>query len=309
MTIGASKKLYGYPDMGRTGLGHSLLAWARCALWCRETGATMLAPRWLRPRIGPYLRRERDKRNYFLLFHKSTYVGEPTRSKLLLTANRFYAELDLPKPGYKPSKPTVVVFRNALSTNEQKMFHLIAEHAPYLREQLQAMTRPRYVPAPAAAPFIAAHVRMGDFNVATTETLKSGATNSRTPLEWYVSMVQQLHTRVGYTAPVVVFSDGSDEALAPLLALPKVSRAPQQQSITDLLSIAQASVLLASGSGFSYWGSFLGTVPRVCFPGQALSRAVKLVEREIESDGTTALPEDFIQVIIERGLVPESART
>jgi hypothetical protein len=28
--------------------------------------------------------------------------------------------------------------------------------------------------------------------------------------------------------------------------------------------------LLASGSGFSIWGSFLGQVPRICFPGQLL---------------------------------------
>ncbi len=52
MTMGSTKRLYGFPDMGRTGLGHSLLAWGRCAVWCRETGAIMLAPRWLRPRSG-----------------------------------------------------------------------------------------------------------------------------------------------------------------------------------------------------------------------------------------------------------------
>ena len=54
--------LYGYPEMGRTGLGHSLLAWARCVVWCEMTGAKMLAPRWLRIRIGPYLRGERQAR-------------------------------------------------------------------------------------------------------------------------------------------------------------------------------------------------------------------------------------------------------
>jgi hypothetical protein len=297
MTIGTTKHLYGYPDMGRTGLAHSLLAWARCAIWCRETGATMLAPLWLRPRIGPYLRRERDKRNYALLFHKGPYVGEPKRAALLLTANRFYAELDLPAPGYQPSKPTVVIFRNAMANNEKKLFHLVAAHAPYLREQLVGMTRPRYVPTKASAPFIAAHIRLGDFHIATAEQLRSGSTNSRIPPEWYAAVAQQLRAQLGANIPLVVFSDGSDAALAPILSLPSVTRSPRQPSVTDLLSISNASVLIASGSGFSHWGAFLGTVPRICYPGQALSRSVKLVEAEIETDGVSPIPDDFVRLL------------
>jgi hypothetical protein len=297
MKTGTTPNLYGYPDMGRTGLAHSLLAWARCALWCRDTGATMLAPRWLRPRIGPYLRRERDKRNYFLLFHSGQYLADPTRAALLLTADRMFAELDLPKPGYKPTKPTVIVFRNAMADNEKKMFHLVAEHGPYLREQLVAMTRPRHIPPRAPSPFIAAHVRMGDFNVATAEQLKAGATNARIPVEWYASVAQQLRAQLGSNAPVVVFSDGSDAALAPLLSLENVVRSPRQPSITDLLAISQASVLIASGSGFSHWGSFLGNVPRISLTGQALSRFVKLAEREIETDGASPLVDDFVQML------------
>ncbi len=300
MKKGVIDNLYGYPDVGRTGLGHGLLAWARCAIWCRDTGATMLAPRWLRPRIGPYLRRERDKRNYFLLFHKGKYVGEPHRSWILLTASRLYAELDLPEPGFTTSRPTVVVFRNAIANNEQKMFHLVAKDGPFLREQLMRMTKPSYLPKPAKEPFIAVHVRMGDFSHATVEQLKAGATNARIPVEWYVSIVQRLRSALGIQIPLVVFSDGTDEALRPLLKLPNVMRAPHQSAITDLLSISQAELLVASGSGFSRWGAFLGSVPRVSFPGQSHIQNGQSVDTVIENDGSEDLPLDLISSLNER---------
>lgn len=294
--------LYGYPDMGRTGLGHSLLAWGRCAVWCRDTGATMLAPRWLRARVGPYLRRERDKRNYFLLFHKGDYVSEPVRSALLLTANRVYAELDLPERGTIAAHRTVVVFRNALSHNERKMFHLVANDGPYLHDQLIRMTRSRYVPKPPEQPFIALHVRMGDFSAANSEQLKAGATNSRIPPAWYAAILMQLRKRLGHQMPAVLFSDGPDEALAPILTLPNVRRAPRQQSITDLLSIAQSSALIASGSGFSQWGSFLGSVPAISFPGQGLSASPN--RPCIECDASQTLPAEFIARLLGQPQAP-----
>lgn len=149
--------LFGFPDMGRTGLGHSLLAWGRCAVWCRDTGATMLAPQWFRIRVGPYLRREHDKRNYFKLFTRGECVGEPRKSLILAGAVRLYSELDLPEPGCNPSRNTVVVFRNAESVNERKFFHLVVGEGPYLSEQFRKMVRPAYLPELPPEPFIAVH--------------------------------------------------------------------------------------------------------------------------------------------------------
>ena len=263
---------YGFPDMGRTGLAHSLLAWARCAVWCRDTGATMLAPRWLRVRVGPYLRRERDKRNYFFLFHRGAYIGEPKRSAILAASDCWYAELDLPDPGTAIRKNTVVIFRNALAHNERKFFHHVAGEGAFLRGELMKMTRSRYLPPPPADPFIAIHVRMGDFGVASPAQLRAGGTNTQIPPEWYAATLEQLRRQLGTTIPAIVFSDGSDQSLAPLLKQPSVARAPRQASVTDLLSIAQARVLIASGSGFSRWGAFLGGVPCISFPGQGFHR-------------------------------------
>lgn len=288
--------VYGHADVGRFGLGHSLLAWARCVVWCHRSGATMLAPRWLRLRVGPYLRRERDKRNYFLLFSGQGYVGGPRRAWCLWRRPRVDAEapgsaaaLATPPPG------TVVVFHNALADNERKHFHEVYGHAALLHRELTRITRPAYRPAAPARPFIAVHVRMGDFAApADVGGIRPGVHNVRLPVEWYAQMLVAVRQGVGAEVEAVVFSDGDDAALAPLLQLPATRRPPQRPSITDMLSIAQAGLLISSGSGFSLWGAFLGEVPRICYPGQSVVPAHLDATMEVECARAVELPPAFV---------------
>lgn len=285
-------KCYGYADVGRFGLGHSLLAWARCVVWCHETGAEMLAPNWLRLRIGPLLRGERDKRAYFLLFRGPGKLSGLARTWRLWTSRRVPSDevVDgLPVDGGR----TVVVFVNAVADNEKKHFHEVLGHAELLRQELIRMTRPRYRPAPPVEPFIGIHVRLGDFSkVFDPSDIRPNQNNIRLPLCWYVEKLKQLRALLG-EMPTTVFSDGSDEELAELLAQPNVSRAPKQSAVTDMLSMAQASVLISSGSGFSLWGAFLGEVPRVCFPGQNIVRAHAAPDMEAQSGIGDPLPTRF----------------
>ena len=152
---------FGYADVGRFGLAHSLLAWARCTVWCEQMNAPMLAPIWLRVRIGPYLRRERDKREYFRLFSGADYVHDPRRALLLLTARKLAAETDLPQAPDPSGSPVVVVFRNGMTDGRPAYFHAIRDHSALLRDRLTRMTRPEFRPALPERPFIAAHVRLG----------------------------------------------------------------------------------------------------------------------------------------------------
>ena len=167
--------------------------------------------------------------------------------------------------------------------------------------ELVAMTKPRHVPAPVARPFIALHVRMGDFSAPpSAEKLRAGAKNARIPAEWYCSMLTGVRARLGRDVPAVVLSDGSDEALAPLLGLPAVQRSPRQSSVSDLLSMSQGSLLISSGSGFSMWGAYLGDQPRICHPGQRLVRVLasdSSFDREPEVETAAELSQLFIDAV------------
>ena len=255
--------LFGYANVGRFGLGHSLLAWARCVVWCHDLSVPVIAPCWLRLRVGPYIRRERDKRFYWRLFQAGRQ-SEDCASELLATADRLSAEAELPETAFRPTKNTVVVFTNAFADNERKHFHEIVGKSAVVREALIDVTRPRFFPHSSREPHIAIHVRGGDFTFpASIGTIKAGRQNVRLHIVWYVEMLIGLRQRLRSDLPAIVYSDCPDAELAPLLALPHVERSRYKEAITDLFAISLASVLISSGSGFSRWGSYLGQVPRL----------------------------------------------
>lgn len=289
-----------YADVGTYGLAHSLLAWGRCRAWCNAHGVPMLAPNWLhvQHRIGPLRRRERDLRQYHLLFHFPGYVTGLKRTWALLSAERIVAEDVSLDEVLSAGRSGLVVFRNRMSMNEETHFHEIHGQGLQLRSDLRSITKPKYLPEPVEAPHIALHVRMGDFSAPPSlEALRQGAKNARLPVQWYVDVLQGLRRHLG-PIPARLISDGSDADLAPLLNLPGVTRPPKQPSVSDLLAIAQARLVISSGSGFSMWGAFLGDSPRICFPGQRLARVLKpdaALEREPECEDVKDLPEPFWQ--------------
>lgn len=295
------RDLYAIPVLGRYGLTHGILAWARCRLWCHQNGANMVAPFWLKLRVGPYLRRERDKRNYFLLFHAGNAISGLGR--LALRARAALIDIgpewpDVPPPG---SRPQLLRFHNALQANDKKSFWQIVGHQQFLRRELMAITRPRYHPPRPARPFIAIHVRLGDFTIVTPgDAVAAGSTNTRLPLEWYGDRLDALRAALGENVPAIVFSDGSDAELAPLLARADIARAPRQQSITDLLQMGDGAAVIASGSGFSMWGAFLGSAPRLSFPGQARVAIFEDGSRDIESDFASEIDPAFVDAVRQR---------
>ena len=112
------------------------------------------------------------------------------------------------------------------------------------------------------------HIRLGDFARATWEEVKQGKHNSSIPIEWYVTMAQELRSIIGAETPVYVFSDGTDEELRPLLELGNVERVTFGSSIGDVLALSRAKLLVASGSSFSMWARYLGRMTTVMFPNQ-----------------------------------------
>lgn len=296
--------LYAYADVGTYGLAHSLLAWGRCRVWCNLTGVPILAPNWLhvQHRLGPILRRERDNRQYHLLFHFPGYVTGLRRYWMLVAGRRVSAEETDLSALLDSGEQALVVFHNSLSMNEETHFPEIIGHGDFLRRSLVEITRPQYLPQVTPTPHVALHVRMGDFSSnPSREALRTGAKNSRIPIEWYVEMLNGLRRALG-PVPAKLYSDGNDADLAPLLALPGVIRPAKAPSVTDLLGLAQASAVISSGSGFSMWGAFLADSPRICFPGQRFTRVLArgctaTPDLEPECESWDELPASTLQAI------------
>jgi hypothetical protein len=298
--------IYALGVTGRFGLGHGLLAWARSVVWARQNGASVINPNWLQVRVGPYLRNERDKRFYFKLFRSGNQVGGVQKLRLLLRARRVRIE-DWTDEHRKAAtnRDMVVEFHNAVGDNEKIFFHEIHGHQDLVRSALMDMTKSKYLPATSELPHIAVHIRGGDFAAPkSNDQLTSGGQNLRIPVSWYAEMITGIRSISSFQVPVIVYSDCADNEISEVLKLSHTVRSNQTESITDMLAIANATLLVSSGSGFSRWGSYLGQVPRICFPGQrgvrVLVQESSEVDMEPEAHSSEELNNAFKMLIYNR---------
>lgn len=293
-------QLYGYPLLGRYGLGNMLFPWARCYLWCKDRSVPMIAPRWTQIRVGPYLRREQDKRSYQRLFHHTGYVAGLKRLWLLNTAQRIPEAAREIAFNRDSSPQALVVFQDM-----EDLFRPILGRNGDVRDELLRMTRRHYVPNEAvSAPFIGIHVRLGDFKApGATSGMHQDQVNVRLPLTWYAEVLCRIRQELGFEAQARVFSDGSAEELGDLLALPAIAVSRGGTAVSDMLTLSQANLIIASGSTFSMWGSYLGQVPTVWYPGQRRQLILgqgdtPSLEPEVASSGD--FPTPFLTSVTER---------
>nr|WP_315161286.1 alpha-1,2-fucosyltransferase [uncultured Flavobacterium sp.] len=253
-------KIYGFPILPKAGLGNMLIPWADCYIWCKDLGIQQIAPFWRKIRVGPYLRGERDKRQYQKLFISGNMINGLSRLFLLLISKRISAE-EFRNLNVKKSKilPTLVTF-----SDMNKLDLLLGRHEEVLNE-LYKITKPKFWPVKLQKSFIGIHIRMGDFPEKSNSLTQI---NFRIPLEWYIESLNQIRMALGNDFPVVIFSDGTDKEIESILKLPNVIRSPYSESISDLLAIAKSTVIITSRSSYSLFAAFLGQVPSIWYSGK-----------------------------------------
>ena len=286
--------LFAYAALPRFGLGNVLIPWARSEVFAARHGAQLLAPQWVRPKIGPLLRRERDLRLYWGFFSNSGTLRGPAKWRVLTHARRYQgidAEKALSDHASDPSTPRLVVFR---FQGGGPFFGADAPYArPIIQERLQAIlsrrSRAEFDRARASLPkrFIAVHVRRGD-KVIMPEGVSANIGQKDLWVmrsEWYERTLQSVRGAIGDNVPAVIFSDGTDEQIADLLSLPATVRSPKGSAIVDMLLLASGNVLIGTGrSSFSYWAGLLGNAPSVWYPGMSKQLYPERPEFAIETD-------------------------
>ena len=259
---------YIYPRLSRAGLGNLLFPWAHAVVLAERSDTPLLPPRWFKVRLGPILRRDVDTRQYQRIFRRPPLREVLRRVLLLRTATLWSETGELLKRG---SQTQVLVV-----SSMDARFAPLGGHREVIMRRLLEAARPEVVEGlPRPGSYIALHVRRGDFRFADEEPARVGLA---TPLaraqgweaasgvlvasriEWFCDAVMAARA-VGWDGPALVCSDGTDEQLAPLATLPGVVVRRGTNAMQDLLTLANARVVIGSGSSFSAWGSFLGSLP------------------------------------------------
>jgi Glycosyl transferase family 11 len=213
----------------------------------------MLAPAWAQLKLGPIVRGEIDYRLYHNLFrHHPAYVSGLKRTLVRVVASEVK---EPPALGSPVGGAGTIIVR---FEGQAAAFAPLTGWREHLYRELHAITRNRWLDAVDRFPQvpIGVHVRCGDFvpPVSVKDLQTKG--NIRTPLAWFVDCLEAIRKAVDAPVRAYVVSDGRPSELKELLATPNVVLARTGSAISDLLLLARARVLVASGSSFSAWASF-----------------------------------------------------
>ncbi len=272
--------------LGGNGLGNLMLTWARCLSEAEREGWQMVWPTWqsFKPknwRVNPY-----DHRTYSDLFKPTTRYVSGWRKPWCLARYRRISETEAAKGPVPPG--SVVEFRGM-----EGFFSPFVKDHELVYTELRRMAQPTHQVAfsePNPAP-VGIHVRRGDFIARGDEEEIRTSHNSLLPLDWYISALQAVRKAAGSDVPAFVFSDGTAEELEELLALPNVSRVDYGSGLGDMFGLSRSRLLIASGSTFSMWGSYLGQVPTVWHPGKLLQNLlIRHPDHEFEWAPGQAMP-------------------
>ncbi len=272
----------GFVRLGGAGLGNIMFTWARAAVFARDHDCQVIWPTWPSIKVGPYLRREADKRFYGDLFRNDgSSVGGIKKMIKLLTCHRIAEEK---KESVTLEDEAIVEF-----TGFEGCFDSILYEYEFVRQLIESNLHPRNR-APLQEDYhdaVGIHVRLGDFSRVSVAEVEAGRHDSALPVEWYAHIVEQIRMHAGKQVPVYVFSDGTDEELKPLLALPGVQRKTYGTSIGDILGLSRFPLLVASGSSFSMWARYLGRANCICYTNQRKQQILTPEEDkfEIETSG------------------------
>jgi Glycosyl transferase family 11 len=265
-------KIIVYPKLPKAGLGNMLLIWARAVLFAKVNNLPVVAPTWGKITVGPYLRGERDKRNYGNLFYNKDYLSKfnyflASLKKKHIHYNPIISEIELSNLESEEVDCHLFIFNQLPHWSD--FFVDLKEHQPIIKDKLLVSIRPSVLAAISdrPTPQIGLHIRMGDFRVLKLEDDFTKLGGVRTPFSWFIRVIDAIREIAGYDVPVTMFSDGNDYELSDLLKLPKVFRASAASALSDMLTLSRSKLLIASsGSTFSAWASYLGQCPTIWHP-------------------------------------------
>ncbi len=287
------------------GLGNLLFPWARAVSLSSKYNLPIIAPTWPQLKIGPLMRNEPDKRFYSDLFsHTDRYVSGIRKVKLLTTLPKLTEDIFL--NACEPAGSRNIVYIGGMDG----FFSSIINDHELIKRELLAITNPKHkLQRNISEHAISVHVRLGDFqktSASNVAALTSGAFNTQLPISWYKQMIIRLRNILGYDYPVIIWSDDAGDKLEELVNMPNTRREFLGSSIADMLGMSSARVLVASGSSFSMWASYLGRMPVIWYPGQLRQKLYSDksgAEIEVSETDDLSLLETFRNVLLDSGKV------
>ena len=224
---------WGWFRVSGPGLANCMFIAAKAYINSKKYQCKFISPTWRKFSLGPLLRRERDKRVYFQLFEN---YGTSGFLKLILI---------LRKKWFNDSSILSIQGLGDFFVDLNDNYDDVLEYFDKItrRETVENVNSDNLKNA------IAVHVRLGDY-----------VPRLRIDINWYKGLIEKI-LKVSPKQKFIIFSDGTDEELQPVLDLPNTERNFYGNAFADMYAISKCKLLIASNSTFSAWGAYLGRVP------------------------------------------------
>ncbi|TDG37718.1 hypothetical protein EZJ43_01080 [Pedobacter changchengzhani] len=223
------------------GLANCLFIYARALVLANKYQLKIINPSWVQFNLGPYLRKEKDKRHYNGLF-KSFGIGHVKKNWLLFFGKKYGENQQIEN------------LANGLIVVEGlgNYFEDIKNHSEMVKKHLLSIVTNQTINSyhSVVEEFVGVHIRMGDYDL-----------DSRISLDWYLEKMRFIHEKCDRKIKFLVFSDGNADELQKVLSFPCAEMAFFGNAIADILVLSKAKIILASDSTFSAWGAYLGQTP------------------------------------------------
>lgn len=257
-----------YADLPRGGLGNKLLVWARAVSFSRLNDMPLYVSNWSELKIGPYLRKEKCKRQYWGYF--SRHNRPSALMRLVFSLSKRETDPPLVTASSRQEK-LLYVFRTMHPWPDY--FGELHAFRSVIVDSFRKNISQKYLSLARSqpSPVIGVHVRRSDF-IETEMTVDPGnACNQRMPIAYFVQAIRKIREIQRAELPVTVFTDGREDEVKELLALPRVSIARRNPDIVDMLLLARSQFIVVSpGSTFSYWAGFVSDSPIITHASSAM---------------------------------------
>jgi hypothetical protein len=262
-----------FARLPRGGLGNKLLVWARALVFAHKFGLPLYVSGWSDIRIGPYLRLEPSKRQYWGYFEGGDAPSLLRRfmfSRWCEVHHEPDLECELPAGPQKAAQ--LYLFDTVPSWHDY--FQGLRGNEELVRSSFCSLLQSQYRKELIceSGPIIGVHVRRSDFReLAPGESIGENC-NVRMPIAYYLDVINALRRMAGRKLQAMIFTDGRHEDVAELLALPDVTMAAPNSDVVDLILLSKSKYLVTSfGSTFSYWAAYLSDGIVITHPAQVLT--------------------------------------
>lgn len=253
--MGIDHEMICHASLPNAGLGNKLLVWARAWVFAKKNNLPLIVTGWTQLQKAPILNGG-DLRLYLNYFKR---VRELDWLSWILCRIKYnvIAEPDIDAPADRRCS----IYKFSIVPSWFDYFRDLKPFREELREALlEMLTNARKIEYKNCInPKLCIQVRLGDFRNLRQGEIFANVGLVRTPMEYFINLVENIRKIHNSELPVTLVSDGSPNQLKDILKLPNVTIGPNNSKIVDILMMAKSKILVTSaGSTFGYWGGFLG---------------------------------------------------